>query len=169
MNMSMSSMAAKFGTATGEHHENHQSESSPDAEEFEVEPTVARTNSTSSSSAVPPAGPSTLVQQLLVTKSSYNFGKANQNQGSKSTPRLVPPVSSFSSSSTNKNRYNIGSSSIDTKSSFNSGGASGYKKQKTNHGEHDTPLPQSLYTQRLDSILAQILESIPHDKDQVIR
>ena len=162
--MSLSSMAAKFGTtATGEHHENHQSGSSLE----EVEPTRTSTSSTSSgssSSAVPPAGSSTLVQQLLVTKQSYNFGKANQNQGSsKSTPR--PPVS-LSSSSTNKSRYNIGSS-IDTKSSFNDSG--GYKKQKTNHRDHDTPLPQSLYTQRLDSILAQILESIPHDKDQVIR
>ena len=188
--MSMSSMAAKFGTvATGEH-KNHQSDESSSEEvqqttrnsTIEVETTRnstieeitssrnnnTSTSSTSSSSSVP-AGSSALVQQLLVTKS-YNFGTANQNQGSKSTPRLLVPAKSLSSG--NKVRYNIGSS-IDTKTSSETNSTvfnSGYKKQKTNHGrDHDTPLPQSLYTQRLDSILANILESIPHDIDQVIR
>ena len=191
--MSMSSMAAKFGTVANGEHKNHQSDESSSEEvqqttrnsTIEVETTRnstieeitssrntnTSTSSTSSSSSVP-AGSSALVQQLLVTKS-YNFGTANQNQGSKSTPRLLVPAKSLSSGSGNKVRYNIGSS-IDTKTSSETNSTvfnSGYKKQKrTNDGrDHDTPLPQSLYTQRLDSILAQILESIPHDKDQVIR
>ena len=146
MPMSMSSMAAKFGTvATGEH-KNHQSDESSSEEvqqttrnsTIEVETsrnstieeiTNSRNNNTStsstSSSSSVPAGSSALVQQLLVTKS-YNFGTANQNQGSKSTPRVVlGPTKSLPSG-----RYNIGSS-IDTSSSetnsrlFNSG----YKKQ----------------------------------------